>query len=139
MPQDHDAKRRYEDKAHADKAARLQERDDDYLDDMRLRADQHVGQYGELPPNTDALDAQDCKDAQSLLPNMTKDEWKRVHLVPPGMRLRTGDRYVDLRDTRRGELVATGEETANQSSLLVAKNDVDYEVWNKLLGREYMG
>ena len=38
---------------------------------------------------------------------------------------------------RRGELIATGEETVASSSLLVHKNDVDYEIWNRLLGRDY--
>jgi hypothetical protein len=137
MPQDQEARRHYESEARAARAERLEERDEEYFDEMRLRSDQHNGQYAVLPPNTEALDARECKDAQSLLPEMTKEEWKRVHLVPPGTRLRTGDKYVDLRDVRRGELIATGEETANQSSLLVAKNDVDYEIWNRLLGRDY--
>jgi len=135
MAQDRKVQHRYEEAMKESSGRRYDDAINHEIDDGRLRADQHTGQYGVLPPNTEALEAPEVKAAVDLVPDMTREDWKRVHLLRPGNRLQTGDKYLDLRDLRRGELVATGEETVSSSSLFVHKNDVDYEIWNRLLGR----
>jgi len=135
MARDQKTKQRYEEEMRMASDQRLDDAIDRDIDDGRLRADQHNGQYGVLPPNTEALEAPEAKEAQGILPELSREDWKRVHLMRPGTRLQTGDKYLDLRDLLRGELVATGEETVATSSLLVHKNDIDYEIWNRLLGR----
>ena len=94
------------------------------------------GLYGALPPNTDALDAPECGQARAFLPYMFSNEWRRVHLIRPGTRLSAGEHYVDLRELNRGVMVAGGDEVANSASLFVSRNDVDREIWNRLLGCE---
>jgi hypothetical protein len=69
-----------------------------------------------------------------MLPDWHKDELRRLLIVPRGTRLRQGDIFCDLRFRERGELVAHGEEEVHDE-LLVPKHSVDYEIWNKLLGK----
>ncbi|MEO7716420.1 MAG: hypothetical protein ABIY70_09460 [Capsulimonas sp.] len=134
MPQDKEAQHRYEQAAAAGKAARHDEIADQELNDAYLKADSHTGQQGELPPNTDALDAADVKEAYALLEDFTRDALHRVRIVPAGALLSAGDAYVNLHDRRRGELRASGDETVvGEGQYFVAKKDVDYEIWDKLL------
>ena len=132
MPQDKDAQHRYEHAAAAAKNAREDESADKELNDAYLKADSHTGQQGALPVNDEALDAADVKEAYALLEDFAHDELRRVPIIAAGTRLATGDAYVNLRDRRRGELRASGEETVGDGQYFVSKKDVDYEIWDKL-------
>ncbi|BDI32960.1 hypothetical protein CCAX7_50110 [Capsulimonas corticalis] len=134
MPQDKEAKHRYEQAAAAAKGAREDEAADQELNAAYLQADSHTGQQGTLPVNSEALEAADVKEAYSLLDDFTQDELRRVRITPAGSLLTAGDAYVNLHDRRRGELRATGEENVvGEGQYFVAKHDVDFEIWDKLL------
>ena len=49
-------------------------------------------------------------------------------------RLDQGGTYIDLRDAERREFTATADMTAGDDNWYVPKHDVDYELWNRLIG-----
>ncbi len=87
-----------------------------------------------MPVGGDLIEGTEIKQLRDMLPDWHKDELRRLLIVSPGTRLAQGDVYCDLRFRERGELVAHGEEEVHEE-LLVPKRAVDYEIWNKLLGK----
>ncbi len=132
MPQDQHTKHAHEHADKLEKQARAEAQEEDALNNAILHSDSHTGQLGAMAPNEEALQGDAIKEVYALLPDWHKDELRRLKVVPPGERLKTGGVYADLRAPMHGELIATGEETVG-SELLIAKSDVDYEIWNKLL------
>jgi hypothetical protein len=133
MPQDEKARARYEHEAQEKKAARAESASDERINDERLRADNHTHQEGVIIPGTEqrTVCAADVKEAYDFLQDFTGDEMRRLRIVASGVRLNPGDAFVDLRDRRRGTLVAKGEETVD-AELLVPKKETDYVLWDKL-------
>lgn len=132
MPQDQEVKHAYE---HADKLAKEQreeDRADAEVNEAVLHADNHTGQQGMLPTDDEPIEGDHIKALREMLPEFHKDELRRISVQPRGTRLKQGGVYLDLRFREAGELTAHGEEEVHDE-LLVAKHDVDYEIWNKLL------
>jgi hypothetical protein len=67
-------------------------------------------------------------------PQNLDDELKPIPIVPPGTRLEQGATYVDLQDPRLDEFTATGDMAAGPNNWYVPKSDVDYQLWNRLIG-----
>jgi hypothetical protein len=97
-----------------------------------MAQDKAVQQRNEHDPNQHSVEAIDDRVADEFLKDFIRDEVRRVRLVAPGTRLTAGSTYVDLRDRRRGELIATGQEVVGVE-LLVHKKDVDDAIWDKLI------
>jgi hypothetical protein len=89
-----------------------------------LRANQ--SQSGELHT------AYDIKDLHNVLTDFTDEELKQISVVPQGMRLEQGATYVDLLDPNREEFTAMGSMEAIEGSWYVPKNEVHYELWNRI-------
>lgn len=85
-------------------------------------------QSGEFPT------AYDIKDLHNVLPEFTDEELKQISVVPHGMRLEQGSTYVDLLDPDREEFTAMGSMEAIEGSWFVPKNEVHYELWNRITG-----
>ena len=134
MSQDQTTKHAYEQTAKMEKEARAEAREEDALNTAVLEADNHTGQQGMLPTDRELIEGTDIKQLRDMLPDWHKDELRRLLVVSRGTRLMQGDVYCDLRFRERGELVAHGEEEVHDE-LLVPKHSVDYEIWNKLLGK----
>lgn len=134
MSQDQTTKHAFEHTAKMEKQAREEARGEDALNAAALQADSHTGQQGMLPVGGDLIEGTEIKQLRDMLPDWHKDELRRLLIVSPGTRLAQGDVYCDLRFRERGELVAHGEEEVHEE-LLVPKRAVDYEIWNKLLGK----
>jgi len=134
MPQDQTAKHAFEHTAKMEKEARAEAREEDALNTAVLQADNHTGQQGMMPVGGDLIEGTEIKALREMLPDWHKDELRRLLVASPGTRLKQGDVYCDLRFLERGELVAHGEEEVHEE-LLVPKHSVDYEIWNKLLGK----
>ena len=62
------------------------------------------------------------------------DELKRIPLLPQGTRLEQGATYVDLNDPQLREIKALGSMKAGQYNWYVPKSEVDYQLWNRLIG-----
>jgi hypothetical protein len=95
----------------------------------------NYGQAGAQPAG-DALTAYDIPELHRSLRGFTDDELKRVSVLPEGARLEQGAVYIDLRTPDPREFKALGNMQAGSGNWLVAKNSVDYIVWNKLIGVE---
>jgi hypothetical protein len=134
MSQDQTTKHAFEHTAKMEKQAREEAHEEDALNAAALQADNHTGQQGMLPVGDDLLEGTEIKALRDMLPDWHKDELRRLLVVSPGTRLNQGDIFCDLRFRERGELVAHGEEEVHEE-LLVPKRAVDYEIWNKLLGK----
>ncbi len=64
------------------------------------------------------------------------DELKQVPLVPDGTRLQQGATYVDLSEESPREFTARGDMEAGPGHAYVPKDQVPYEIWNRLIGEE---
>ena len=64
----------------------------------------------------------------------TDDELKRIPILPQGSRLEQGATCVDLQDSQLAEFTATGAMEATPGHWYVPKSEVDYQLWNRLIG-----
>src|SRR5688572_19948158 len=76
--------------------------------------------------------AHDVKPVHRALQNFSDDELKEIPILEAGTRLRQGATYLDLQATR--VFTATGEMSASEDQLVVPKDGVHYDTWNKLVG-----
>ena len=76
----------------------------------------------------------DIKDLHERLPDFTDDQLKQIVLVPQGARLEQGATYIDLQDAQRREFTATGDMEAGPGNWYVPKSEIDYVLWNRLIG-----
>jgi hypothetical protein len=96
-------------------------------------AGQNVGPAAPHPAK-DARTAYDLKAAHRRLEGFTDDELKQIPVLPEGTRLAQGATYVDLRAPERREFTATGDMEAGRDNWYVPKSEVDYQLWNRLIG-----
>jgi len=85
--------------------------------------------------NDVARTAYDMEAAHRNLSDMADDDMKQIPIVADGVRLEQGATYIDLL-AGRTEFSAIGSMEAGQGHAYVAKNDVDYQMWNRLIGVE---
>lgn len=69
-----------------------------------------------------------------LLADFNQDELDQIPVVQVGARLRPRAVYVDLRAPVRREFMADGQ-AATHDNAYVPKAEVEYELWNRLVGR----
>lgn len=101
---------------------------DNYQLDLNpdLYGDRHAGDVG--------LTAFEIKELHRQLREFTKDELKRIAIVPEGTRLEPGGTYLDLMNLRAGPFTAGGELTVDSNHYFVPKSQTDYVLWNRLIG-----
>jgi hypothetical protein len=80
------------------------------------------------------LSAADVKELYGKLPDLSKADLRQIPIVPEGTRLETGAQYLDLADRAHGPFTAMGEETVAFDQYIVPKAQVDYLLWNRLIG-----
>ena len=103
--------------------------------DRDLRADPYSGHnFGPGSRHQGMASAYDVKDLNRELPNLTDDELKQLPVVQEGAQLEQGAVYFDLNNPGRGEIKARGDMVAEPGTRLVPKSDVDYQLWNALIG-----
>jgi hypothetical protein len=85
--------------------------------------------------DTEYQTAFDVKPVHARLQAVPDDQLKRIPVLPRGTRLEQGATYLDLLAERPEEFTATAEIRASRDNAYVAKSEVDYELWNLLLGR----
>ena len=79
--------------------------------------------------------AHDTKELhRGILRDFGDDDLKRIPVLGDGMRLQQGATYVDLDDGARGEFTARGDMEAGPGHHYVPKDQVPYELWNRLIG-----
>jgi len=97
-------------------------------------AGQNVGVEAPAPPG--ARTAFDAKGVHRRLDNLTDDDLKKIPILPEGTRLEQGATYLDLARLDGGELTARGDMLTGPGNLYVAKDSVDYVLWNVLTDLE---
>jgi len=78
--------------------------------------------------------AYDLKAAHRQFSDFSDEELKRIHILPAETRLEQGATYFDMENPTRGEFTARGDMEAGPDDWYVAKSDVDYQLWNRLIG-----
>jgi len=96
-------------------------------------AGQNIGAAGPHPEK-DAPTAYDLKDLHRRLRELPDDDLKQIPVVPQGSRLEQGATYIDLAQDEPHEFKATGAMTAERHHCFVPKSEVDYQLWNRLIG-----
>src|SRR5829696_2470230 len=90
--------------------------------------------FGNEGPPIPTRNAHEIKELHEKLADFTPEELRQIRVLCEGVRLETGAAYVNLADPDRKEIHAKGDEVVDWDDLFVAKKDVPYELWNRLLG-----
>jgi hypothetical protein len=88
------------------------------------------------PGSVESLPADQDKDLHRKLPKLDGAELARLTILPAGTRLEQGGTYVDLNDLDAGPFKAIGGREAAPRERLVAKREIDHELWNRLVGAD---
>ena len=96
-------------------------------------AGQNIGAAGPQAAKQ-AATAYEVKEVHRQFHGFSDDELKRIPILPQGARLEQGATYVDLQDPRLDEFTATGDMAAGPNNWYVPKREVDYQLWNRLIG-----
>ncbi len=98
--------------------------------------EQHPAEWrADLNPTATAAPTRTASDHKAIhrrLSNLVDDDLKQIPIVPEGSGLEQGATCVDLNDLDGGELTARGDTVAGPGMLYVAKDSVDYVLWNVL-------
>jgi hypothetical protein len=107
-----------------------------YQQDLNPDASKGVnwGLVGPHPEKNEPRTAKDVKELHDLLSELPDDELERICVLPAGSRLESKATYVNLREANAQEFSAEGNEEVGENDLVVPKSEVDYQLWNKLLG-----
>jgi hypothetical protein len=97
-------------------------------------APREAGQLGGHADESES--AVDDKVLHERLPMLDNDELSRLAILEPGTRLEQGGVYLDLNDLDAGPFKALGGHEATGANRYIAKRDTDYELWNRLAGRD---
>ncbi len=85
-------------------------------------------------PEKEMLTAYEIKPLYDLLRDFSDSELKEIPVLPEGSRLEQGATYIDLNDPQRREFKALANMTAGPDNLYVPKSEVEYPLWNRLIG-----
>ncbi len=83
-----------------------------------------------------ARNAFDIKEMHTALGEFSADELKQIRVLCEGSRLEAGSRYLKLSEHYRQEIQATGNEEVEPHEVYIAKRDIPFELWNRLVGIE---
>jgi hypothetical protein len=112
---------------------------EEYAGDLNpdFGAGMNVGNLGPHPEKAGGVrTAYDLKAAHRRLQGLTDDELKQIPILPAGTRLEQGATYIDLKEHDPQEITARGDMKAQPSNWYVPKSEVDYQLWNCLIGVE---
>jgi hypothetical protein len=101
--------------------------------DLEQRRRDAIAQQGLTPAEKSATTAAiDDKHLVRLLADLSAEDLRQISVIMPGSPLRQGAAYIDLADPSRREFRAMGSAHAETEQRLVAKDDVDHELWHRL-------
>ncbi len=84
----------------------------------------------------ESMPAEADKALHRKLDMLSGEELNRLAVLETGASLDQGAVYLDLNDMARGPYKALGGAEVGPADRIVAKRDVDYELWNRLVGQE---
>ena len=86
------------------------------------------------PTEKQARTAYDVKGAHRRLAALNDADLKQIPVLVEGTPLAQGATYLDLANLDDGEFVPTGHLVADDHHWYVPKSEVDYQLWNALIG-----
>ncbi|HEX9987624.1 MAG TPA: hypothetical protein VGE45_03995 [Chloroflexia bacterium] len=93
------------------------------------------GVLGEHPEKGDNVrTAYDVKELHRRLQDFQDDDLKQIPVLPDESRLEQGATYIDLGEDDPQEFTARGDMLAGKHNCYVPKSEVDYQLWNRLIG-----
>lgn len=95
---------------------------------------QNIGAKGDHA-HTWPRTAKDVKALHARFSDWLDSDLDEIPVLPEGTRLEQDGTYIDLAVDEPEEFVATGGMEAGPDNYYVAKSDVPYQIWNRLLGR----
>jgi hypothetical protein len=104
-----------------------------YQEDLAPDASKGLN-YGLEGPDLPTQDASNVKDLHELLSDFSAEELKQIPVQCAGNRLETGAVYLKLSAHQRYEFKAQGTEDVLDGDFIIAKKDVPFELWNRLVG-----
>ena len=107
--------------------------------DADLRPHEHSGENSGLasePSDRELRRAYDIKELHEMLPNFQSDDLKNLVVLAEGTRCEQGATYYDIKHPQDGVFKARADMVADAGNYLVPKSQIDFELWNKLIGRE---
>lgn len=84
----------------------------------------------------ESMPAEADKALHGKLDMLSGEELNRLAVLEAGASLDQGAVYLDLNDMGRGPYKAIGGTEVGRSDRIVAKRDIDYELWNRLVGQD---
>jgi hypothetical protein len=100
-----------------------------------LMAGQNVGVQGPHPEKASGVKtAYDIKNLHDRLQDLHDDDLKQIPILPEGTQLEQGATYLDLRERDPREFTARADMVAMPANWYVPKTEVDYQLWNRLIG-----
>ncbi|HEX8464501.1 MAG TPA: hypothetical protein VF627_07770 [Abditibacterium sp.] len=103
--------------------------------DRDLRPHEFAGNNsGQDDPQPNGRNAYEFKDLHEKFPQLSSSDLKSLAILPLGTPLEQGATYIDLNRLEEGEFKARADFQITETNLLVAKNSVDYELWDRLRG-----
>jgi hypothetical protein len=114
---------------------RRNEQRDDF--DRDLNPDEFAGRNAgpaDAQAEKAAPTARDLKAVDSGLGWLTDEALRRIPLLPAGSRLKQGATYIDLKSPHPREFTATAGMEAGPDNWFAPKSEVDYQLWNRLIG-----
>lgn len=103
--------------------------------DRDLRPHEFAGINAGVSHQTNTRSAYDIKELHTQYPHFSSSDLKSISVLPTGARLEQGATYLDLRHCDSGEFKARADIVAGDDNLFVAKAGVNYQLWNKLCGK----
>lgn len=104
-----------------------------YQQDLNPDANKGLN-YGKAGPPIPTRSAYDIKELHDTLEGFSAEELKQMRVLSEGARLETDATYLNLADEDPHEIHASGDEDVGPDDLYLAKKDIPYESWNRLLG-----
>jgi hypothetical protein len=89
--------------------------------------------YGREGADIPTRSAFDMKELHDCLSELSSDELRQVRVLCEGARLETGATYLEIAGDDRQEIQAEGIEDVEPGDIYIAKKDVPYELWNRLV------
>jgi hypothetical protein len=107
-----------------------------YQQDLNPDASKGInwGLAGPHPEKDHPRTAKDIKELHNRLSEFGDDELDRILVLPAGSRLEANATYINFREADPHEFTAEGKEELGEHDLVVPKKEVDYQLWNRLIG-----
>ena len=92
------------------------------------------GLAGPHPEKDTSRTAYDIKEVHSAFHDLPDEQLQRIPILPEGARLESKATYINLRELEAQPFTAEGNEEVGPDDWIVPKSEVDYQLWNKLIG-----